>query len=83
MQLAQERQAGRGLPVEQDDDKRKLLPSLHYPAIERLVIFGDLPFADAVLADQQNEGVRLSERLSKLIRPGAAGAQVRRREEDT
>ena len=28
-----------------------------HPAVERLVIFGHLPFADAGFADEQNEGV--------------------------
>ena len=52
------------------------------PAVERLVIFGHLPFADAGLADQQNESGRLRDFLGELGRPGAAGAQVRGREED-
>ena len=81
MQLPQERQTGRGLPVEQDDDEREGAPRLH-PPVERLVIFGDLPLADAMFADEQKEGVRLSEFLRELIRPGAAGAQVRRGEKD-
>src|SRR5271166_5154932 len=81
MQLAQERQPGRGLPFDEDDDEREGPPRLH-PAVERLVIFGDLPLADAIGPNEQNEGVRLGELLSELVGPGAAGAQVRRREED-
>ena len=77
MQLAQKRQSGRGLPLEQDDDEREGPPRLH-PAVERLVIFGNLPFADAGFADEQNEGVRLGDLLGELRGPGAAGAQVSR-----
>ena len=53
-----------------------------HPAVERLVIFGNLPFADAGFAEEQNGGVRLSQFLSKLRGPAAAGAQGRRSEED-
>ena len=54
------------------------LPRLH-PAVERLVIFGDLPFADARFADEQDEGARRGDLLGKLCGPRAARAQVRRR----
>ena len=54
MQLAQERQAGRGLPLEQHDDERERRLCLR-PAVERLGIFGKLPIAKAPFAHQQNE----------------------------
>ena len=60
--------------------EREPPPRLH-PAVERLVIFGDLPLADACFADEQNESVRLGQFLGELRGPGAAGAQARRREE--
>jgi hypothetical protein len=80
VQLAQKRQSGRGLPLDEDDDEQEGSPRLH-PAVERLVIFGNLPFADAGFAEEQNEGVRRGQCLGKLRGPGAAGAQARRREE--
>ena len=80
VQLAQERQARRGLPFEQQHDERKCSPRVH-PFVERLVVFGHLPFADARWADQQNEGGRFGDFLRKLRRPRSAGAQMRRREE--
>jgi hypothetical protein len=73
VQLPQEWQPRRGLPVEQDDDEREGPPRLD-PAVERLVIFWDLPLADAGAADEQNEGVRFGELLGELVSPGAAGA---------
>ena len=81
VQLAQERQTGRDLPFNQNDDEREGPPGLH-PTAERLEIFGDLPIADAAFADEQNEGGRPSEFLGELIGPGPAGAHVRGREED-
>ena len=80
MQLAQKRQAGRGLPFEQHHNERKCSSRLH-PFVERLVVFGHLPFADASWADQQNEAGRIGDFLRKLRRPGTAGPQVRGREE--
>ena len=81
VQLAQKRQARRDLPLEQNDDQRERPPRLH-PALERLVVFGNLPLADAVFADKQNEGVRRGQFLGELRGPGTAGAQVHGREED-
>jgi hypothetical protein len=81
VQLAQERQAGRGLPLEQHDDERERRLRLR-PAVERLVVFRRLPFADSGVADEQNEGCRLRDRVGKLSGPGTASAQTRRREED-
>ena len=80
MQLPQERQAGRGLPFEQDDDEREIGRRLH-PFVERLVIFEHLPSVRRPFADEQNESGRLGDFLGELGRPGAAGPQVRGREE--
>jgi hypothetical protein len=63
----QERQAGRGLAFQQHQDERKFrrLDAL----VERLVVFIDLPVAQAPLADQQNESVRRGDFLGELRRP--------------
>ena len=80
MHLSQERQAGCGLPFQQHYNERKFSPRVH-PFVERFIIFGHLPLADARWTDQQNETGRISDFLRKLRRPGAAGSEVRRSEE--
>ena len=81
MQLAQKRQPRRGLALEHHDNERKSPLRLH-PLIERLVVFGHLPFADAGFADEQDESGRVGDFLRQLRRPGAAGAQVRGSKKD-
>ncbi len=81
MQLAQERQPGCGLAFEQHHDQRKFSSRIG-PFVERLVVFGHLPFADAFGADQKDEGGRLGDFPRELLRPGAAGPQMRGCEED-
>ena len=71
MQLAQEWEARRDLPFEQDDDEREGPARLH-PAVERLVRLWDSPLADAGFADEENEGVRFGQLLGELISPRAA-----------
>ena len=80
MQLPQERQAGRGLAVEQHEHHREGC-FLHAP-VDRLAVFGDLPGAEPPLADQQNEGRRLGDFLGEFRKPIAAGAQALGREKD-
>ena len=63
MQLAQERQTRRGLAFKQHQDDREI-GRLH-PLVERLVVFKHLPVADALLANQQDEGVRLRDLLGE------------------
>ncbi len=75
---AQERQAGRRLAFEQHHDQGEV-GSLD-PFVERFVVFVDLPVAEALLPDQQNEGIRLLDFPGQLRRPRAPGAQMRRRE---
>ena len=58
-------QAGRGLPFEQQNNERKCSPRI-YPFVERFIVFGDLPFPDASLTNQENESCCLSDLLGKL-----------------
>ena len=80
MQLPQERQAGCRLAVEQHEHHREVL-LLHAP-VDRLVIFGDLPGADAILADQQDKGRCFSDFLDEFGQPEAARAQALECEKD-
>ena len=80
MQLAQERQPRRGLAVEQHQHDREFR-RLH-ALVEGLVIFEHLPGAEALLADQQHEGVRFVDLLGERRLPEAPGPQARRIEED-
>jgi hypothetical protein len=80
VQLPQKRQARRTLSFEQHHDERECSARLD-PSVERLVIFGNLPLADAGRADEQNEGGCFGDFLSQLRGPRSAGAQVRGREE--
>jgi hypothetical protein len=48
VKLAKKRQAGRSLPLEQQQDDREIRGA--YPLIERLIVFEDLPIADSMLS---------------------------------
>src|SRR5262249_5002819 len=72
MQLPQERQSGGRLAVEQYEHDRE--GSLLHAPVERLVIFGDLPGAEPLLADQQRE----RRGFGDFRRPVAAGTQALR-----
>jgi hypothetical protein len=78
VQLAQERQTGRGLPRKQHQNDREIR-RLH-PPVERLVIFGHLPVAEPPLTHQENETCRIRDFLRELRGPETAGPQVRGRE---
>ena len=80
MQLAQERQTGRGLAFEQHQDDWEISDPLRCLS-SASSYSSHLPIADAPLADQQDEGVRLrdflGERfLTKSLR--RAGSRARR-----
>ena len=79
MELAQEGQARRLAPVEQNQDNGEV--GLLHPLVERLVIFDHLPRAETVLADIENEGAGIGDGLGQLRQPISAGAQRLGREE--
>jgi hypothetical protein len=79
VQLPQERQSRRGLTIEEQEHHREVL--LFHAAIERFVIFHRLPWADALFADQQDEGCRFSDLPSEFRNPQAPSSQFFRREE--
>ena len=80
VQLPQERQPRRWLTFEQHEHDREV--GLLHPPVERLVVLHRLPRADALLADQQDEGCCLGDFLGKLRQPEAAGAQALGREKE-
>jgi len=63
VQAAQKGQTRRGLPFKQHQNDGEI--SELYPLFERLVVFKFLPVANTLLADQQDEGVRLRDLLGE------------------
>ena len=78
VQLAQKRQTRGRLAIEKHKHDWKI--GFLHAAIERLVIFGDLPGSEPLLSDQQNEGRRFGDFLGDLRKPIAPRAQALRRE---
>ncbi len=80
VQLAQKRQPRGRLAIEKDEYDGKI--GFLHAAVERLIIFGDLPGSEPLLSDQQNEGRRFGDFLGEFRKPIAPRAQALGRKKD-
>ena len=81
VQLPQEWKSRRWLTFEQQEHDREV--ELLHPPVERFVVLHRLPRADALLANQQDEGCCLGDFLGKLRQPEAARTQALGRVKET
>src|SRR5262249_41583207 len=80
MELARERQAGRGASGRHDQNQRIVL--VLGASVQRLVVLHDLPRPNPTLADEQHKGARLRKFVGQLLLPEATSTHGLGRKED-